>query len=119
MPTKLLTYAIACATLIGSSLVWAAGLFPDAGVKLLYMTHCAECHDRRGRGGAEGPSLKQNELIIKMDDKTLIKIISDGVLKKEKRHPVSEFAGEMKGFSDTLSKEEIRSLTDLMRQWNR
>jgi hypothetical protein len=42
-----------------------------------------------------------------------------GVPKNEKRHPASEFAGDMKGFSKTLSIEEIRSLADLMRQWNR
>ena len=119
MPTKFLVYAIFLATLIVATDVWATGLFPDGGVKLLYMTNCAECHGRSGRGSAEGPSLKQNELITKMADKTVTSIISDGVSEKEKRHPVSEFAEEMMGFSDTLSIEEIRSLTGLMRQWNR
>ena len=111
--------AIMFAVLIVSPPVWAAGLFPDKEVKLNYMTHCAECHGRRGRGGAEGPSLKQNELITKMADKTVTSIISDGVPEKEKRHPVTEFAEEMKGFSKNLSIEEIKSLTDLIRQWNR
>ena len=116
---KLLIYSIVCAALIASPPVWAAGLFPDAGVKLLYMTNCAECHGRSGGGSAEGPSLKQSEIVTKMDDEVVISIISEGVPKKEKRHPVSEFEGEMMGFSDTLSKEEIRSLADLMHQWNR
>ena len=98
--------------------VRAEPLFPDADVKLLYMTNCAECHGRRGRGGADGPSLKQNDLIIEMDEETLFKTISAGVLKKEKRHPASEFAEPMKGFAKSLAKEEIELLKNLMRQWN-
>ena len=119
MRPKLLAYAFAFSVITGAATISAAPLFPNADVKLLYMTNCAECHDRRGRGGADGPSVKQNELIIKMDNKTLTDTISKGVPKNEKRHPVSEFAAEMKGFSKTLSTEEIRSLTDLIRQWNR
>lgn len=99
--------------------VWADGLFPDAEVKMQYMTNCAECHGRKGRGSTEGPSLRDSEVIRKIDDKLLYKAISDGVSEKEKRHPASEFEGEMPGFTDDLTKEEIKSLTSLMRKWNK
>lgn len=101
------------------ALAIAGGAFPNAGVKMTYMTGCAECHGRRGGGSEEGPPLEDVKFLKESSKEKIMDLISAGIPDNKKRFPKSQFPAGMPGFKEDLSKEEIIFLTDLIIAWNR
>lgn len=95
----------------------AVELFPDKSIKMLYINSCGECHGRRGKGGGDAPSLRNNEYIKISDQKVIKDIILKGVPKKETRYPGKYEDGmpETKG----IAEEDAKKLTDMLRNWSK
>ena len=74
-------------------------------VKSLYDDNCSACHGKEMEGGAS-VSLVDDEWIHGSDDKTITRIIRDGVT-----------GTSMQGYADVLNSEQIRSLVVLITEY--
>ena len=99
-----------------STPVSAAEIFPNKSIKMLYINTCAECHGRRGKGGGDGPSLRNNDFVKKSDPEVITDLIAKGVLKEKRRYP--EKYEEGMPATKNVKEEDIRLLTDLIKSWS-
>ena len=96
--------------------VSAVEIFPNKSIKMLYVNSCAECHGRRAKGGGDAPRLRSNDIIRKSDIRIIDEMISKGIPKNKSSYP-GKYEGGMPPFKK-MSKEEIRELAKLIKDWN-
>lgn len=115
---RVVLVAVTAVALVGATAM-AEELFKDKSVKMTYILNCAECHGRRAEGSMEGPGLVNIEYLKKIKREVITKIIVAGVGKEQRRFAPDQIEAEMPGFSGDLTKEEIESLTRLIKSWNK
>lgn len=108
----------------GSAFMAEAQTFPNREIKFLFVNSCGECHGRKAQGSEQGPSLRNSDYIAKIKTNLIRDIIAKGVKTKDTRFRAGRYKEAGKGYimepyGENLAKDEIKTLADLVKSWNR